>query len=137
MRKDEREPVNFGRFVFLADRARTFFADWEVAADDTVALLRAESGRNPGSGLLTALVAALTARSSAFADRWALHEVTAHRFGQKQFHHPVVGDMDSAFERLDLPSHSGLILTTYSAEPATPSQRKLQELSKWAETAQP
>ena len=38
-------PVNFGRFVFLDPRAETFYRDWDVAADQTVALLRGEAGR--------------------------------------------------------------------------------------------
>jgi transcriptional regulator with XRE-family HTH domain len=40
-------PVNFGRFVFLDPRAQTFYRDWADAAQQTVALLRAEAGRAP------------------------------------------------------------------------------------------
>jgi hypothetical protein len=35
------------RFVFLSPRAREFFVDWEGAANDLVANLRTEAGRNP------------------------------------------------------------------------------------------
>jgi transcriptional regulator with XRE-family HTH domain len=40
-------PANHARFVFLDPRARRFFLDWERVADDTVAMLRAEAGRDP------------------------------------------------------------------------------------------
>ncbi|HKN45435.1 MAG TPA: helix-turn-helix transcriptional regulator, partial [Propionibacteriaceae bacterium] len=39
---DPARPVNVARFVFLNPRARTFFLDWERAANDTVAILRIE-----------------------------------------------------------------------------------------------
>ena len=45
--RDRVRPANFARFVFLDPRARTFYRDWEKAANDTVAVLRAAAGRNP------------------------------------------------------------------------------------------
>ena len=44
---DPARPVNVARFVFLNPRARTFFLDWESAANDIVAILRIEAGRTP------------------------------------------------------------------------------------------
>ncbi|MGP7996078.1 MAG: hypothetical protein ACLPKI_01885 [Streptosporangiaceae bacterium] len=41
------QPANHARFALLDPAAREFFAEWERAAQDTVALLRAEAGRNP------------------------------------------------------------------------------------------
>ena len=40
-------PVNSARFTFLDPRATTFILDWDHAADDSVAVLRGEAGRNP------------------------------------------------------------------------------------------
>ena len=40
-------PANFGRFLFLDPRAQAFYLDWADAAQQTVALLRAEAGRAP------------------------------------------------------------------------------------------
>src|SRR4051794_1670266 len=40
-------PANHARFVFLDPRAGRFFCDWERVADDTVAMLRTEAGRDP------------------------------------------------------------------------------------------
>ena len=48
--------ANTARFAFLDQRARTFYVDWERIADDIVAVLRAEAGRNPYDRGLTDLV---------------------------------------------------------------------------------
>ena len=41
------QPANHARFLFLDPRAREFYIEWERQAQDTVALLRTEAGRNP------------------------------------------------------------------------------------------
>jgi len=45
--RDPVRPANSARFVFLDPRATEFFIDWQRIADDIVALLRAEAGRDP------------------------------------------------------------------------------------------
>jgi hypothetical protein len=40
-------PPNHARYVFLDDRARTFFDDWPAVARDTARILRSEAGRDP------------------------------------------------------------------------------------------
>jgi hypothetical protein len=42
-----RTPPNLARFCFLDPRADDFYADWDEAANTTVALLRTEAGRAP------------------------------------------------------------------------------------------
>ena len=63
---DPARPVNIARFVFLSPRARAFFLNWESAANDTVAILRTEAGRNPYDQGLTNLVGELSTRSDEF-----------------------------------------------------------------------
>ena len=41
------QPANHARFLFLDPGAAQFYVDWERQAQDTVALLRTEAGRNP------------------------------------------------------------------------------------------
>jgi hypothetical protein len=53
---DPTRPVNHARFIFFDPRARDFYPDWDRAANDGVALLRAEAGRNPYDRGLTDLV---------------------------------------------------------------------------------
>ena len=52
-------PVNFARFIFLDPRAKEFYADWERAAKESVALLRSEAGRDPSDRELSDLVGEL------------------------------------------------------------------------------
>jgi transcriptional regulator with XRE-family HTH domain len=82
-------PVNHARFIFLDPSATEFYAEWECAASDTVALLRAEAGRNPHDRALSALIGELSTRSETFRRLWAAHNVRFHRTGLKRFRHPV------------------------------------------------
>jgi transcriptional regulator with XRE-family HTH domain len=70
MFRDQGRPVNMARFVFLDPRAADFYPDWDAAAHDTVALLRAESGRDPFNKELSDLVGELSTRSEQFGSRW-------------------------------------------------------------------
>jgi transcriptional regulator with XRE-family HTH domain len=132
--RDPVRPPNLARFVLLDPRARTFYLDWEKAASDTVAVLRAEAGRKPYDRGLSDLVGQLSTRSDEFRVRWAAHDVGFHRAATKQMHHPLVGDLTLAFEMLELPADPGLSLLTYSAEPGSSSEEALRELSRWSET---
>jgi transcriptional regulator with XRE-family HTH domain len=134
MYRDPARPVNIARFVFLNQQARTFFLDWHSAANDTVAILRIEAGRNPHDRALTDLVGELSMRSDEFRTRWAAHNVRLHRTGLKDIHHPVVGDLHLMFEALDLPADPGLSLVVYTAELASPSHDALNLLASWAAT---
>jgi transcriptional regulator with XRE-family HTH domain len=40
-------PVNLARFLFLEPLAGDFYVDWDKTANDAVAILRGEAGRNP------------------------------------------------------------------------------------------
>jgi transcriptional regulator with XRE-family HTH domain len=43
----QRLPVNLARFLFLDPVAGDFYVDWDKTANDAVAILRGEAGRNP------------------------------------------------------------------------------------------
>jgi transcriptional regulator with XRE-family HTH domain len=130
---DPVRPANNARFVFLNPRSMEFFVDWERAANDIVAILRAEAGRNPYDRALTDLIGELSTRSETFRTRWAAHDVRFHRTGRKQLHHPVVGDLDLSFEAMELPGED-LTVLAYTAEPGSPSQDSLNLLASWAAT---
>lgn len=127
-------PANLARFTFFDPAAKDFIVDWEASADGTVAVLRAESGRNPYDRQTSDLVGELATRSDAFRTRWAAHDVGLHRSGLKHFHHPVVGRIDVTFDSLDVTADTGLTLTAYSAEPGSASEDALKLLASWAAT---
>jgi transcriptional regulator with XRE-family HTH domain len=132
--RDPPRPPNSARFLFLDPRARTFYLDWETVANDVVATLRGEAGRNPYDRALSDLIGLLSMRSDEFRVRWASHDVRFHRSGTKRFHHPLVGDLTLSYEALDLPADPGLSIVTYSAEGGSASESALRELRRWSDT---
>jgi transcriptional regulator with XRE-family HTH domain len=137
MYDDPLRPVNAARFVFLNKRAKEFFVDWDLIANDTVSILRAEAGRDPYDKNLSDLIGELSTRSDDFRVRWASHNVKQHITGVKRFHHPIVGDLTLDFEVLNLTGDAGQTLLVYTAEPGSPSFHALQLLASWSSTQQP
>jgi transcriptional regulator with XRE-family HTH domain len=127
-------PPNIARLIFLDARGSEFFTHWEHAADDCVALLRAEAGRHPYDRRLSELIGELSTRSDEFRTRWAGHDVKLHRTGIKQLHHSVVGDLTIDTEVFELPNDPGQTLVIYTAEPGSPSQERLDLLASWIST---
>jgi transcriptional regulator with XRE-family HTH domain len=131
---DPQRPANHVRFIFLDPRSHDFYPDWQSSANDAVAVLRAEAGHNPYEQALTNLIGELSTCSDEFRTRWAAHDVRHHRTGTKRLHHPVVGDLELEFEKLDVSADPGLVLQAYSAEPGSPSHDALSLLASWAAT---
>lgn len=120
------------RFVFLDPHATTFFREWDTVANDTVAILRAEAGRDPYDRALSDLVGQLSTRSDDFRRRWAAHDVRIHATGVKLFHHPIVGDLDLPYESLPLAPGSSTSLVAYTPDLNSPSHDTLALLASWA-----
>ena len=127
-------PVNFARFVFLDPRAEEFFADWDRAARDCAALLRLQAGRTPYDRDLSDLVGELSTQSEEFRGHWAAHNVRLHNQGTKQFNHPIVGDLELSYNRIELPADPGLAIIAYTPEPGSKSAEAFSLLASWAAT---
>lgn len=134
MYRGSTRPANHSRFIFLDPRARDFYPNWELAADTNVAILRTQSGRNPFDKRLADLVGELSMRSEEFRTRWAAHNVRRHYAGTKIFRHPVVGELELAYEAMELAEDPGFTLTVYPAVPGSPSDERLRMLASWAAT---
>jgi transcriptional regulator with XRE-family HTH domain len=129
-----RQPANWARFVFLNPEARGFFGDWDRAAKDCVAILRSEAGRHPHDRELTDLVGELATQSEAFRTIWAAHNVRLHTKGVKRFNHPVVGELELSFNRLEVAADPGLMIVAYTAEPGSRSAEAFGLLASWVAT---
>ncbi|RPE47112.1 helix-turn-helix protein [Streptomyces sp. Ag109_O5-1] len=127
-------PVNHARYLFLDPGAREFFSEWEATADDAVATLRWQAGRNPYDKALTELIGELSTRSESFRARWAAHNVHMHRNGVKRLQHPVIGAVSLPYESMAIDADAGLTLVAYTAEPGSPSEDALDFLASWADT---
>lgn len=129
------QPANFSRFLFLSPAARDMYPGWEEAAQQTVALLRAEAGRVPDDRALRSLVGELSTRSDDFRALWGSHDVRRHSTGTKRLRHPAVGELELNYEAMPLSADSPLLFLAYTARPGTPSHDNLQLLASWAATA--
>src|SRR2546423_4632023 len=126
--------ANTARFVFLDSRSRDFYVDWDHVADEVVAMLRSEAGRDPYDKELTELVGALSTQSQEFRTRWGAHNVRFHDTGVKRIHHPVVGDLELTYETMELSGDTGLTMFAFTAETGSKSEEALNLLSSWAAT---
>ncbi|MUL41396.1 helix-turn-helix domain-containing protein [Streptomonospora sp. PA3] len=127
----DRGCANFPRYFFLDPGSADFFADWEEGARATVAVLRAEAGRDPHDRALRELVGELSALSPDFRDMWGSHDVRIRHEGVKELDHPEVGRLELTFRSLNLPlpQRAAHDLVVYTAEPGTPSQDRLELLA--------
>ena len=129
-----RRPANSARFCFLDPRSTTFFVDWDKTADASVAVLRAEAGRNPHDQDLTNLIGELSTQSEDFRVRWARHDVGAHDSGVKRLHHPLVGRLELTYEGMTLAADPDLVMFVFTAEVGSRSEQALSLLASWAAT---
>ena len=130
------QQANTARFVFLDPRAQAFYVEWTRVANDVVAVLRAEAGRDPYDRDLSDLVGELSTQSEVFRTFWAVHDVRRHDTGVKRMHHPLVGEMSLGFEAMELIADGGLTMWIYTAEPGSKSEEALSLLASWTATTQ-
>ncbi|WUJ73161.1 helix-turn-helix transcriptional regulator [Kribbella soli] len=125
------QPPNSARFCFLDPVATEYFVDYDKVANDCVAYLRAEAGRDPYDKDLSELVGELSTRSDDFRRRWAAHDVRYHRTGRKRLHHPLVGDLELDYEAFELAGDPDQRINVYTAPPDSASEEALKLLASW------
>lgn len=126
------EAPNLARYTFLAPSAAEFYQRHDDTKDLTVAMLRSATGHDPLDQRLISLIGELSTYSPDFAIRWAQHDVHRHTSGHKGFNHPLVGPLELDYDDFTPPGAPELMLTTYTAEPGSPTQAALAELAKIA-----
>lgn len=127
-------PLNHMRYLFLDNRSRDFYVDWEGSARHVVSVLRLIAGRDPSDPALMAMVGELATHSPEFRQWWAGHTVNVHTAGTKAIRHPVVGELTLGFETLTLASAPDVRIVTYLADPGSPSADALDLLRSWVAT---
>lgn len=125
---------NNARFIFLSPASRNFYPQWEHAADAAAAALRTAAGRNPRDKDLTDLIGELVTRSDAFSRRWSAHDVRLHRNGTKLIHHPDVGDLEFAYEGVELPDHPGWMMFAFTSAAGSATEERVGLLGSLAST---
>lgn len=120
---------NTVRFLFLDPRARTFFLEWEMWADQGVYFLRSAYARNPGDQQLQRMIQELRTASPDFLEAWETHEVEFAPLGTRRLRHPDVGQLDLDFQNLHVAGQEGLRVTVYTAEPGSLTAGRLEKLT--------
>ena len=116
------------RLLFLDDRTRALYVDWEDEAALAVSSMRYVAAQFAHDQRLAALVGELTMNSPEFARLWAGHDVRLCTSGIKRLRHPEVGEMELGYEVLHLPEGDGQRILAHTAEPGSSSFAALRSL---------
>src|SRR5690606_11734909 len=120
--------------VFLDPRARSFYLDWEAAAENAVAGFRVLHGSAPRDPRVLVVLEELLTGSPAFARLWERHDAWGKRAETKGFPHPPVGEIVLRMTSFDVRSAPGQELVVYHAEPGSESADALRLLGSLAAT---
>ena len=131
------QTFNLARFFFLDVRSADFYRDRPRVARHTVAMLRAAAGRHPDDNDLMNLIGHLSIRSAEFRRLWAGQDVLRYRAGAKRFTHPLVGELNFAYQSFDVPASPGLTMVVYTTEPGGSTDESLQLLASWTASEAP
>lgn len=120
---------NHVRYVFLDERSRRFFDDWDAVAHDTARILRSEAGRDPHDPGPGRLIDEMLNASTDFRTAWDRHDVRLPASGLHHFQHPEVGPLHLVFEAASLRADPGLTLLLATPDPDTATEAALQKLA--------
>ncbi|WP_131736342.1 helix-turn-helix transcriptional regulator [Actinomadura roseirufa] len=116
---------NLAWFAFCDPRAQDLYVDWEGVAAGNAHRLRDALAADPYSERGAELVAALTAESPAFAERWERHDVRGPNTGRKELTHPEAGPLTLDYANYLQPGADHLELVVMTAPEGSASYRAL------------
>ena len=125
-----RPGTNRIRALFLDPRERDFWQDWEQAAADSVAQLRADIGNELESSPAHALICELQQRCKHFHRLWSSQDVQRRACSPVRVRHDDLGDLELHRDKLLVTGTSGLFLYVFFAEPGSGSADKLADLPR-------
>ena len=105
---------NLVRWMFMTDRAREVYLDWESEARAMLGRFRLAAARHPHDPDFAALIAELHRDSQHVRDWWPGHDVRAVGSGVKKLLHPRLGPVDYAHVVLQVADSPDQTLVTYS-----------------------
>ncbi|WP_344839672.1 helix-turn-helix transcriptional regulator [Actinocorallia longicatena] len=120
------------RIIFLDPHSRDFYADWKAKTAECVAYLRLAAGRNPDDPALASLIGELSVKSPEFAKLWSARDVRDCPNIERDFHHPLVGDVRLGQEIAHLDGESVQRLVLFHPEPGSASDAALKLLKQIA-----
>jgi transcriptional regulator with XRE-family HTH domain len=106
---------NLVRWMFMTDRAREVYLEWEPEARAMLGRFRLAAARYPGDPDFEDLIAELRRDSEHVRNWWPRHDVTAVGSGSKKLRHPRLGPTDYSHVVLQVADNPDQTLVTYSA----------------------
>jgi transcriptional regulator with XRE-family HTH domain len=122
---------NLTRWMILDPAARELFTDWQAVAAEAAGALRVDIGRHPNDPQANQLVGDLAVHSEEFRQWWAGHRVVTTHAGTLRLRHPVVGDLELAFEDLAPRHDPDQTLRVFTAAPGSASADSLALLGSF------
>ena len=119
---------NLLRLELLHPTWRQLLADWEGAAQHTLALFRASTGRYVGEAWFTALVEDLSRESPEFRAWWPRSDVRGAPSDAKALNHPEAGPLLLQATPLQLAQTPDLWMIVYTPVAGTDTTTRLQRL---------
>ncbi|WP_346342139.1 hypothetical protein [Streptomyces sp. SID2563] len=95
-----------------------------------VGQLRVWAGLHPEDAQLASLIGELSMKSEEFRKLWAAHDVANKTHGTMRLTHPLVGELTLRYETFALQGDEDQYLSSYHAEPGTPSEQALRQSRK-------
>ncbi|WP_346622190.1 helix-turn-helix transcriptional regulator [Blastococcus montanus] len=122
------EDRNLLWLVFTDQQVQSLHTHWDVDSRHFLAQFRAETGPRIHQPPVARLVERLRQASPDFRAGWAGHGVEQFSARERQFRHPVVGDLHLAHHRLSLTDDPGIDLVVYTAVPGTGTAERLAQM---------
>ncbi|MGW4033438.1 helix-turn-helix transcriptional regulator [Streptomyces sp. NPDC004838] len=129
-----RPGVNLLLTMFLDRSVRSFHADWETDAANTVAGFRFLEGARPHDPRIQEILRTATESSREFAELWRRRDARGKNVAVKVLLHPEVGELALTFQAFDVRSAPGQQLITYHAQEGTRTADALRLLGSLAAT---
>jgi transcriptional regulator with XRE-family HTH domain len=126
---DPMRPISPVRYVFLDERAKTFYPDWELAARNAIGLVRMAATRDPYDRDVLELIDELNECSEQFRALWVLPDVKFRPTGVTEYRHPRVGLLTLTYDAFTMVADASQTLVVLSAEPESRSGRSLALLA--------
>ncbi|GAB3277649.1 helix-turn-helix domain-containing protein [Kineosporia babensis] len=123
-------PDNFARMIFLDPAGRSFFAEWDKVAQDTVGSLRQAWGKPASRPGISRVVEELSTLSNDFERLWTSQAVIGKIRHTKNLDHPTLGELTLEYLGFDLPDVPGQHLLICDAQPNSASEQKLQSFTR-------
>ena len=127
--RSERER-NLAWQTFVLSAARQRFANWEHAARQCMAMLRAKSDQYAGDKELEALIADLQQASPEFRAWWPRHDMLLPCNGSNTIMHPLVGQLALRQTVLAVPERPEWQMVVYTPLPQVGTEARLKALMK-------